>query len=204
MSPGEPGGLTPDGSRKDVLMFDLGPAVQEMTRLVGGVRDDQLDAPTPCLDWTVADLLAHVHQFASVFTDNARKQPPQPPTELVDEWRDEIPRQLDDLAAAWREDSAWDGRVSAGGIEMDAADNALVAIEELTIHGWDLALATGQDFKAGEVSLDHVEGFFEAFADALASGDGPFGPATTPPAGASRLDVVVARTGRDVAWGMGG
>ena len=46
-----------------------------MNRLLAGVRDDQLAQPTPCPDWTVADLLAHVHQFATVFTLNARKEP---------------------------------------------------------------------------------------------------------------------------------
>ena len=123
-------------------MFDLGPAAQEMSRLVSGLRDDHLDHPTPCPDWTVADLLAHVHQFATVFTHNARKQQARPPDDLVDDWRVAIPHQLDELACAWRVDSAWRGRVSAGGVEMDAQDNAVVGVEELTVHGWDLARAT--------------------------------------------------------------
>src|ERR1700710_2142804 len=108
-------------------MFDLAPAAQEMNRLLAGVRDDQLAEPTPCPDWTVADLLAHVHQFATVFTLNA-------------------------LVTAGQEESAWTGRVSAGGVEMDAADNALVAIEELVVHGWDLARSTGQGFECAESS----------------------------------------------------
>lgn len=119
-------------------MFDLGPAAEEMRRLVSGVGDDQLDCPTPCQDWTVADLLGHIHQFAAVFTHNGRKEQAQPPEELVDDWRETIPDQLHEMALAWREESAWQGRVSAGGIEMDAADNAVVGIEELTVHGWDL------------------------------------------------------------------
>ncbi len=75
-------------------MFDLGPAAQEMSRLVRGVRDDQLDYPTPCPDWSVTDLLAHVHLFATVFTHNARKEQPRPPNDLVDDWRVAIPNQL--------------------------------------------------------------------------------------------------------------
>ena len=55
-------------------MSDLGPAAQEMSRLVSGVRDDQPDHPTPSPDGTVADLLAHVHEFATVFTHNPRKE----------------------------------------------------------------------------------------------------------------------------------
>jgi uncharacterized protein (TIGR03086 family) len=181
-------------------MFDLGPAAQEMSRLVSGVRDAQLDYPTPCPDWTVADLLAHVHQFATVFTHNARKQQARPAEDLVDDWRAAIPDQLDELTRAWREESAWQGRVSAGGVEMDAPDNAVVAIEELTVHGWDLALATSQDLRVDDARLDQVDRFFELFAKQIAAGEGPFGPAASPPEHATRLERTVARTGRDPSW----
>ena len=175
-------------------MFDLGPAAEEMNRLVSGVRDDQLNDPTPCPDWSVADLLAHIHQFTTVFACNGRKQTRRPPAGLVDEWREAIPDQLDQLTDAWREESAWDGRVSAGGVEMAAADNALVAVEELTVHGWDLGRATGQDLRVDDVRLDLVVRFFEVF------GGQPFGPPAPVPSGATRLDQTIARTGRDPSW----
>jgi uncharacterized protein (TIGR03086 family) len=175
-------------------MFDLGPAAVEMRRLVLGVRDDQLDYPTPCSDWNVADLLAHIHQFAAAFAQNARKEQARPPEQLVNDWRDAIPDQLDDLARAWRLESAWQGRVSAGGVEMDAADNAVVGIEELTVHGWDLARASGQDLRVDDARLDQVDRFFELF------GATPFGPAVPAPKGATRLEQSVARTGRDPSW----
>lgn len=175
-------------------MFDLGPAAEEMSRLVLGVRDDQLADPTPCHDWTVADLLAHVHQFATVFADNARKEETQPPEGLVEYWREAIPDQLDQLARAWREESAWRGRVSAGGVEMDAQDNAVVGIEELTVHGWDLARATGQALHVDDARLDQVDRLFDLF------GEEPFGPKASTPEGATRLEQTVARTGRDPLW----
>lgn len=182
-------------------MFDLGPAAQEMSRLVSGVRDDQLERPTPCPDWTVTDLLAHVHQFATVFTHNASKTQADPPQGLVDDWRVAIPEQLGELASAWNEETAWQGRVSAGGVEMDAADNAVVGIEELTVHGWDLARATGQDLHVDDIHLNQVDRFFELFAEQITGGEGPFGPAVVPPEGAARLERTVARTGRDPTWG---
>ena len=72
-------------------MFDLGPASDDLVRLVRGVRDDQLGGPTPCADWSLADLLAHVHQFATVFTANARKVPPAPVDGLPGDWRGRPP-----------------------------------------------------------------------------------------------------------------
>ncbi|MGL5912449.1 MAG: TIGR03086 family metal-binding protein, partial [Phycicoccus sp.] len=154
-------------------MFDLSTATGEMTRVVSGVRDDQLGGSTPCADWTVAGLLAHIHQFTVVFTQNARKEPVRPPHRLVDDWRSAIPAQLDELARAWREDGAWQGRVSAGGIERPAADNAVVAVEELTVHGWDLAAATGQRLDPSDDQLDRVEPFFALFGQDLPPGEGP-------------------------------
>lgn len=171
-----------------------------MSRLVSVVGDDQLDYPTPCRDWTVENLLAHVHQFATVFTHNARKEEARPPAGLVDDWREAIPAQLGELAAAWREESAWQGQVSAGGVEMDAPDNAVVGIEELTVHGWDLARATGQDLRVNDASLGQVDRFFDLFAEQIGGGKGPFGPETGAPEGATRLERIVARSGRDPSW----
>ena len=181
-------------------MFDLAPAAQEMNRLLAGVRDDQLARPTPCPDWTVADLLAHVHQFSTVFTLNARKQPISLDGGLPDDWRADLARGLDELAGAWREEAAWQGRVSAGGIEMPAEQNALVAVEELVLHGWDLAAATGQQVRFGETELNRVEEFREVFAEPIASGEGPYGPPVAVPHAASRLERLVALAGRDPGW----
>lgn len=178
-------------------MFDLGPAAQEMTRLVESVADDQLGLTTPCTDWTVADLLAHIDQFSVVFAANARKEPVEPPQTLAEDWRAAIPRHLDEMAQAWREQSAWQGRVSAGGVEMAAPDNAVVAIEELTVHGWDLATATGQQLRATDASLDQIDRFFELFGDGSSEGEGPFGEVAPVPVDASRLERTLARTGRD-------
>ena len=175
-------------------MFDLDPAAAEMARLVSGVADDHLDRPTPCSDWTVGDLLAHIHQFAAVFAANARKEEIRPPDALEEGWRTAIPDQLTDLVVAWRTEAAWHGRVSAGGVDMNAADNAVVAIEELTVHGWDLAAATGQPFHPAEPSLDQIDRFFDLF------GGAPFAPPLPAPAGAARFEQILARTGRDPAW----
>ena len=154
-------------------MFDLGPAAADLSRLIGGVRDDQLDGPTPCTQWRLADLLAHIHQFATVFTANAAKAPPAPVDGLPDDWRHVIPGRLDELSSAWRDPAAWEGRVSAGGVEMSGEENAVVAIEELVVHGWDVARASGQAFEPAEESLARVESFLDIFAAPLASGARP-------------------------------
>ena len=182
-------------------MFDLDPAASELARLLAGVPDYRLDAPTPCIEWSLGDLLLHIDGFTATFTANARKEPTPPwPVALSDGWRESMPRRLAELAAAWREETAWHGRDSAGGIEMSADDNALVALEELVVHGWDLARATGRPLRVDDASLSGVERFQEVFGELIASGRGPYGPAVPVAHGASRLDRLVGRAGREPAW----
>ena len=87
---------------------------------------------------------------------------------------------------------------------MSGEENAVVAIEELVVHGWDVARASGQEFEPAPETLGHVERFLDVFAGPIASGRGPYGPAVTAGAGASRLDRYVAAAGRDPAWTPGG
>ena len=83
---------------------------------------------------------------------------------------------------------------------MDAQDNAVVRIEERTMRGWDLARATSQDLHIDDARLDQVDQFFELFAEQIAAAEGPFGPAVSPPERATRLESIVARTGRQPSW----
>jgi len=177
-------------------MFDLGPAAREMNRLVEGVRDDQLEAPTPCTDWTLRELLAHVDVFTTVFTCNARKADIPRLDGLPDSWRTTIPEGLEELATAWREESAWQGRVSAGGVDMTGEQNALVAVEELVVHGWDVARASGQAFHVEDDLLGRVEEFQELFVARLPAGQGPYGPAVPVAEDASRLTRILGTAGR--------
>ncbi|MBP0661776.1 TIGR03086 family protein, partial [Mycobacterium tuberculosis] len=66
------------------------------------------------------------------------------------------------LAAAWQEPAAWDGRTEAGGVTDDAVALAVVALDEVVVHGWDLARATGQPFDCADahaaVLLEMLDG----------------------------------------------
>ncbi len=192
-------------------MPDLGPASAHLARIVEGVRDDQLGDATPCPDWTVGDLLDHVRGVAVGFAMSARRQVPEGasgPTadasELPGDWRTALPALLADLAAAWHEDGALDGSTSIAGFEAPAAVVCGVAANELVVHGWDLASATGQVPAADETSLATAAVFADQLAgpggDALRQGGPGFGPVVPVADEAGPLDRLVAVNGRDPGW----
>ena len=191
-------------------MLDLHPAAREVARLLAGVPDEALDRPTPCAGTPVAQLLDHLMGLTLAFTWAARKTPPaggsRPPSssaaDLDPGWRDELPRRLDELAAAWRDPVAWDGMAEAGGVTMPAAAMGAVALDELVLHGWDLARATGQEFRCDPASTAAVLEFTTEAAkpENAASREGLFGPVLPVPADAPPLDRALGLAGRDPAW----
>lgn len=187
--------------------LDLGPQAREVKGLLGGVRDDRLGAPTPCESYAVRELLAHLLGLSRAFTDAAEKNlgpgtdqdPGDSVPQLPDDWRSRLPVQLDELAAAWRSESAWEGETRAGGVTLPAGVAGLVALNELVLHGWDLARATGQDYHGDPVSLKASIGFLSE-PEALQQRDGIFGPVVEVPADAPLLDRAVGLGGRRPGW----
>jgi uncharacterized protein (TIGR03086 family) len=185
--------------------MDFGPATTTMARLVTRVTDDQLTARTPCPDYTVADLLDHIGGLAFAFTASARKGEPGgggtgDGSRLEDGWRERIVAQLAELARAWQEPTAYDGVTMAGPIEMPAEVAALVALDEVVVHGWDLARSTGQRFDVDDAAAAACLGFAQSFEPPAGDEDGPFGPPVPVPADADVLDRLIGATGRDPSW----
>lgn len=188
-------------------MLDLDPPALELTRLVGGVSDGQLAGRTPLEGTSVRGLLAHIQHLAVAFRDAAGKagspaqQAPPGPPELDGNWRELIPAHLAALAAAWREPDAWQGTTQAGGLTMPAAAAGMVAVDELVIHGWDLARSTGQPFGCDPASLRASLDFVTQAQGAERAGrDGLFGPAVDVAADAPVIDRVIGLSGRDPSW----
>lgn len=184
---------------------DLEPAAARLRSLLTGVGDDQLAQPTPCPDYVVADLLSHLVGLTVAFRDAARKQPsdgvPGAVPPLDPAWRQLLPAQLDELVAAWREPGVGEGMTAAGGVELPGSVAAAVALDELVLHGWDLARATGQPYDCDHTSAEVVHGFVSAVA---AEGDegpeGLFGRPVDVPPSAPLFDRCLGLSGRDPAW----
>ena len=194
------------GLTRMTTTLDLAPQAAEVARLVTAVRDDQLTDPTPCPGMPVAALLDHLVGLTLAFRLAAGKQPqrggPSAAAEtLAADWRERLPRQLDELVAAWREPSAWEGDVEVGGVTLPAPDMAVVALDELVVHGWDLAVATGRPYRVDDADVQACLGFAtQVNGEGREAPPGLFGPAVPVPADAPLLHRLLGVTGRDPGW----
>ncbi|MEU5085691.1 TIGR03086 family metal-binding protein [Streptomyces sp. NPDC021356] len=190
-------------------ILDLGPQTRIVVRLAQGVGEEHLAAPTPCPDLATRHLLGHLLGLSVAFRDAARKNlgattDTRPNTTVPDigpGWREELPRVLDALAEAWRDPAAWTGMTRAGGVDLPGGVAGAVVADELVVHGWDLARATGQAYEPDPAALRAAHGFLRAAADRNAGqGGGIFGPVVPVPEDAPLLDRAVGLSGRDPHW----
>ncbi|MFD2093986.1 TIGR03086 family metal-binding protein [Blastococcus deserti] len=185
--------------------LDLGPPTAEVSRVVAGVRDDQLTGPTPCEGMPVAALLDHLVGLTVAFRLAAEKAdlpggPSADASHLAPDWRTRLPAQLAALAAAWREPSAWVGTAEVAGVRMPAPAMAAVAVDEVLVHGWDLAAATGQDYRPDPASVQACLEMVGDRGDATDEPAGLFGPVVPVPEDAPPFERLLGRTGRDPRW----
>ncbi|WP_327593931.1 TIGR03086 family metal-binding protein [Streptomyces chartreusis] len=173
--------------------------------VVRGIPDEALTAPTPCAEYEVKALVNHLYQVIVQFQRLAAKEASDFGDSIPDrvaedaEWREGLVREADRLVAAWSAPGAEEGRT--GGMDMPARLVGSMALLDLTVHVWDLARATGQDYAgADEPVVAELTGAVDTLAP-TARKMGVFGEPVPEPAGASPFERLLARTGRDPHWG---
>ena len=119
-----------------ITMFER--AATEAAALARTVPPDRMTAPTPCSEWDVAALLAHMaggpaYLMAALGASEASAT--WPAAASVDACLDGL-----------RADGALDGRcMSPAGFEWSVAEAAAGTAMDQLIHTWDLAVAIGAD-----------------------------------------------------------
>ena len=165
-----------------------------------GIAKEQLDAPTPCREFTVRALISHLLQWGPMLVAAGHKQVAGPSQEEVgDGWLPVLEAQTADLVAAWSPDQAWRGSTPMGGPPMPAPTVGGLVLGELVVHGWDLARATGQDVSWPDEVVTRA---YAAAKETAEQGRamGMYGPAVAVPAESSTMDRLLGVTGRDPQW----
>ncbi len=182
-------------------------AAETSTGMVLGVGPEMLDRPTPCPDYDVRGLIAHLAAWMTVRAHAAALKEPVEgaPDETRDvtaapDWADRYAEGTRAAAEAWSEPAAWTGMCSlSGATEMPAETLGGMTFAEYLLHGWDLAVATGQKY-----ALD--DDLARALLDQVSSMAGmareyqAFGPEVAVPESAPVIDRALGVAGRDPAW----
>jgi uncharacterized protein (TIGR03086 family) len=132
----------------------LSESLELLHRVAAAVPTDRLDDPTPCSEWTVAQVLLHAvgDQHAWAFAVGSSPKPSYnpfaPPTRLAGTINELIEPAVAAATAVW-------ARVGA---EVDSVPTPLPPVPTLpaelaaaacaldaAVHAWDIAVATGQE-----------------------------------------------------------
>jgi uncharacterized protein (TIGR03086 family) len=185
----------------------MGPLEQldELEPLLGqvasGISATDLDAPTPCADFRVRDVLGHMIEGATLFAAAFRGAPPPGVPADAAEGPDVVARAASALAGlmgAIRSPGALDRTVAAPFGAMPGDAFARFVVLDGLVHGWDIATATGQRYEPSDTLVAEADAFArQAIAPAMRDGD-TFAAATDPPAGATPIERLAAFTGRTV------
>jgi uncharacterized protein (TIGR03086 family) len=168
----------------------LGPL---LAAVVGGIRADQLDNPTPCANFAVRGVLEHMIGGATTFAAAFRGlEPGQPDTTDV---LTAFAPTLTELAEAVHSPGALDRTIRAPFGEVPGATFARFVVLDGLVHGWDLATATGQSYEPPDALVADAQAFARQAVDALRDGD-TFAPAVEPQPGATPIQRLAAFTGR--------
>jgi uncharacterized protein (TIGR03086 family) len=125
------------------LIAALEQAFQHAHGVIGNVRADQYDDPTPCPDWAVRDLLGHT---IGVVTGLGAAASGNPPAEfaLGPDPASQFREAADAALTAWRTPGVFDMIVDGGPGPMPGRALAGINLLDTATHTWDIATATGQ------------------------------------------------------------
>jgi len=182
---------------------DLARAAHVTGDLVAGVGDDQWGRPTPCTDWTVRDLVNHLvggHlRFAAALSG---EEPPPDAARRADHLGEDPAAaylaSAKTVLAAFRSPGAME-RVIAVPIGSVPGSVALhLSLVEALVHGWDLAHATNQQFRADEEVAEQELQFTQAQLSRVPPGHSPFQPPQPVAEDAPAVDRLAGLLGHEV------
>lgn len=166
-------------------------------RLVDGVAADQWDAPTPCSEWNVRQLVNHMGFTNRILGGAAIGQAPTYGPDDDHVGSDAAAGFAERSASneqAWRSEGALDGMVGVP-FEMPSTAALTVNVLDIGIHCWDLATATNQDHGLSADLIAAIDAGDRAVINADIRASGGFGEELQP-GGDGALTSMLAFVGR--------
>jgi uncharacterized protein (TIGR03086 family) len=175
--------------------------------VVRGIGPGQLGDPTPCTDMRVGALANHLASLTVVRGHAAGLKQPQPdePADGHDftadpDWAEAYAAGSAATAAVWSGPDAWTGKTALmGNGQMPAVFVGGIVLGEWLLHGWDLAVATGQKLTVDDEVAAALYEEIAGKAD-MARQHGVYGPEVPVPPTAPLFSRALGLAGRDPSW----
>jgi uncharacterized protein (TIGR03086 family) len=172
-----------------------------LAQVASGISPEDLDAPTPCANFTVRGVLGHMTGGATQFAAGFRGEAPPAVTMDAADGPDVVVRAgsaLGELSSSIRSPGALDRIVAAPFGEVPGEVFARFVVLDGLVHGWDLAVATHQTYEPPAALVAEADAFaHHAIGPEMRDGD-TFADAVEPPDGATPIERLAAFTGRRV------
>ncbi|MEV0227404.1 TIGR03086 family metal-binding protein [Streptomyces sp. NPDC050704] len=178
--------------------------------IVRGIGPDEFGGSTPCPEMKVGALVNHLIFFTGLRGQAAGlKQSPQArPDEVAEghvftaepDWVEVYAARSAATAAVWSDPQAWVGETAlTGSGRMPAHFIGGIVLGEWLLHGWDLAVATGQKLNVDE---ELAAALYEDIAGKaeMARQYRVFGPEASVPTTAPLFDRALGLAGRAPSW----
>lgn len=168
--------------------------------LFAGVRAEQLTDPTPCPEFDVRALLGHlastvdrgrvIGEGGDVYTVPECLSSPD------DEWPGTLNAVTQRYWKVWSDDALLDTPVTAPWGTFPGRAAVLVSLNEVLVHGWDLAAATGQNAEADPQMAQAAYEVMQRVLPASPREGLPFGPVVDAAPGAGPTERLANWCGR--------
>jgi uncharacterized protein (TIGR03086 family) len=184
----------------------LARALDAHEHLLAGVGTDQWNAPTPCSDWTVRDLVNHVvggnRLFAEILQGDkealGRRRARLGRDHLGDDPVSAHRDSANELLEASRQPGVLERIVELPIGAVPGSTALQLRVVESVVHGWDLATATGQRVAFPDEIVEQALAFTISKLADLPPGLPAFGPPRAVADDAPAIDRLVACLGRTV------
>jgi uncharacterized protein (TIGR03086 family) len=169
-----------------VMLFER--AAGGAVAMAAGVRPEQLAVATPCTEWDVAALLAHMRGGTGYLLGALSVD-----AEADERYEAAVARCADALGAP----GALERRcMSPGGFEWSVAEAAAGTAMDQLVHTWDLAVAIGGDPTLDPELVEVIVAMFLPHMPEIGRQAGIVGPEVAVAAGASAQDRLLGAMGR--------
>ena len=184
------------------LHEEMAAAAAEDARVVAGAADRPLEAPTPCTEWDLRTLLNHTILWTAYSAERRARDEPLPDgltsTDFTAQpgYAEAYAAQLDKAVAAWSDPDAWTRELNVMGNPTPSDGVGALLVAEMVLHGWDIAKATGQDYRCDDAVARNVLKTVEAQGELFRQYQG-FAAIVPVPDDAAAFDRALALSGRD-------